>query len=260
MGVIKRADLESYTRDAVPMDLGDLERRGKAVIESAQQQAAQVLKDAKVERDRLVQDASEAGHQKGYEEGFAKGLEEGTKQGCEQAHTEHAAQLEVISTQWSKAFEAWEEQRAELMLAARTEVIELAAHIAARVIKRTIDLDPEVVVDQLESTLETLVTPTDIRVRVYPSDMELLERVMPAMIEQCAACTHADLVGDENLSPGSCVVSTKGGGTIDASIAKQLDRIVATLLPAHRGPDYDNHLEESSNDTNPESDSKEDAA
>ncbi len=260
MGVIKRADLESYTRDAVPMDLGDLERRGQAVIESAQKQAAQVLKDAMTERDRLVKDASEAGHKKGYEEGLAQGLEEGTKQGSEQAHSELSAQLQTISEQWSQAFKVWEEQRNELMIASRTEVIELAAHIAARVIKRTIDLDPEVVVDQLESTLEALVTPTDIRVRVNPADVELLQRVMPSMVQQCAACTHAELVGDDQLAPGSCVVSTKGGGTIDASIAKQLDRIVATLLPAHRGPEYDSHLDDVDSDINPGSDPKEDAA
>ncbi len=257
MGVIKRADLESYTRDAIPMDLGDLERRGQAVIESAQREAAQILKQANEERDRLVKDASEAGHQKGYEEGLAQGLEKGIVSGTEQSHAEHSQRLEIISKQWESAFSAWEEQRNEFMLAARTEVIELAAHIASRVIKRTIELDPEVVVDQLEVVLESLVTPTDIRVRVHPTDIELLQRVMPAMIEQCAACTHAELVGDESLAPGSCVVSTKGGGSIDASITKQLDRVVATLLPAHRGPDYDQHLEVNDND---EGNSKEDAA
>jgi flagellar assembly protein FliH len=210
-----------------------------------------------IERDRLVNDAAESGHKQGYEEGLAKGLEEGQTKGSEQAHAELSERLEHVSAQWAAAFSEWEEQRNEFMLAARTEVIELAAHIAARVIKRTIDLDPEVVVDQLEGVLESLVTPTDIRVRVHPSDMELLARVMPAMIEQYSACTHAELIGDDSLAPGSCFVSTKGGGSIDASITKQLDRIVATLLPAHRGPDYDRHLEDDQSENDA---SKEDAA
>jgi len=257
MGIIKRADLESYTRNAVPMDIGDLHRRGKAVVEAAQNEAVQVLKDAKAQRDKLVSDASKVGTDQGYQEGRAKGIDEGTAAGIKQAQMEHGQRLDALIDGWTKALTEWESERSELMIAARTEVIELAAHIAARVIKRTIDLDPEVVVDQLETILDSLVSATDIRVRAHPGDMELLGRVMPAMVDKCSACNHAQLVEDDTLSPGSCVVTTKGGGTIDASIMTQLDRVVATLLPAHRGPEYDQHLDEGGST---ESESKGDAA
>lgn len=263
MGIIKRADLESYTREAVPMDLGDLHRRGQAVVSAAQDEAARILKEANEERGRLIGDASEVGNSAGHQEGHAKGHAEGIESGTSQAHAQHAAELDILIENWTNTLALWESDRNDLMLHARTEVIELAAQIAARVIKRTIDLDPEVVVDQLDSILETLVTPTDIRVNVHPNDMELLERVMPAMVERCSACNHAELIGDDSLTPGSCVVSTKGGGEIDASITTQLDRIVATLLPAHRGPEYDQHLEETAEiepDSQTDSKSKDDAA
>lgn len=263
MGIIKRADLESYTRDAVPMDLGDLQRRGVAVVNAAQDEAAKILKSANEERQQLIGDASDLGNAEGFKEGHAKGLEEGTVQGTEQARKDHGSEIETMLEQWTITLSQWERDRSELMVAARTEVIQLAAHIASRVIKRVIDLDPEVVVDQLDSILDSLVTPTDIRVSVHPGDLELLKRVMPAMVEQCAACNHAELVEDKDLTPGSCVVATKGGGVVDASIARQLDRVVAALLPAHRGPEYDKHLEDSpqsdsEQQTSPES--KDDAA
>ncbi|MBL4810527.1 MAG: hypothetical protein JKY43_10785 [Phycisphaerales bacterium] len=261
MGIIKRADLESYTRDAVPMDLGDLYRQGQAVIAAAQEQAAQVLRQANQDRQKLLDDAAELGKTQGYESGHTKGLQEGLAKGTEQSYAETSAALKMLDEQWAQAIKEWERDRSELLLHARTEVISLAAQIAARVIKRVIDLDPEVVVDQLETVLETLVTPTDIRIRVHPGDMELLKRVLPAMVEECAACNHADLLEDAKLSPGSCVVSTKGGGEIDASIATQLDRVVATLLPAHRGPEYDQHLEDQSRPSSESvPDSKDDAA
>lgn len=259
MGIIKRADLETYTRDAVPMDLGDLQKRGEAVIAAAQEEAARILKEANEERTRLIADASETGQESGYQKGYLKGQEEGTEQGTQLAETGHSDRLQSIMENWTAALQKWEADRSDLMLNGRNEVIDLATQIAARVIKRTIDLDPEVVVDQLESVLEALVTPTDIRVKVNPMDLDLLKRVMPAMIEQCSSCTHAELVEDETLAPGSCVVVTKGGGTIDASINTQLDRIVATLLPAHRGPDYDSYLEEES-ERDESAESKDDAA
>tara|TARA_R110000868_G_scaffold411617_1_gene706225 strand:- start:307440 stop:308225 length:786 start_codon:yes stop_codon:yes gene_type:complete len=261
MGIIKRADLESYTRDAVPLDFDDLHRRGQAVIKAAQDEAAQILKQAQEERDRLLGDATEVGNAKGYEEGHSKGLAEGITQGTEDSINAHDQRLGTLIENWSAALERWDTERNDLILSARTEVVQLAAHIAGRVIKRVIDLDPEVVVDQLEAVLETLVTPTDIRVRVHPGDMELLQRVMPAMVDQCASCNHAELVEDSTLAPGSCVVSTKGGGVIDASIAKQYDRVVAALLPAHRGPDYDELLEDTQSDERKDdTESKGDAA
>lgn len=259
MGIIKRADLETYTRDAVPMDLGDLQKRGEAVIAAAQEEASRILKVANQERERLISDASETGRTSGYQDGLAQGQETGTTQGTQLAESEHSTRLDELAHAWSTALQSWENDRSDLMLNARNEVIELASEIAARVIKRTIDLDPEVVVDQLETVLETLVTPTDIRVKVHPNDVELLKRVMPGMIEQCSACNHAELVEDDTLAPGSCVVTTKGGGTIDASISTQLNRIVATLLPAHRGPDYDSHLEDDEGGS-VESEAKDDAA
>lgn len=259
MGIIKRADLETYTRDAVPMDLGDLQKRGEAVIAAAQEEASRILKEANEERERLIAGASKAGQESGYQSGFLKGQEEGGLQGIQQAETDHSDRLNSIMESWTAALQQWEIDRSDLMLNARNEVIGFAAQIAARVIKRTIDLDPEVVVDQLESVLEALVTPTDIRVKINPKDLELLQRVMPPMIEQCSSCTHAELVEDETLAPGSCVVVTKGGGTIDASINTQLDRIVAALLPAHRGPDYDSYLEDES-ERDDSAESKDDAA
>lgn len=264
MGIIKRADLESYTRDAVPLDFDDLHRRGQAVIKAAQDEAAQILKQAQDERERLLGDATEVGNAKGYEEGLAKGIAEGIEKGVQESIEAHNQQLDTLVENWNAALQKWEAQRSDLILSARTEVVQLAAHIAGRVIKRVIDLDPEVVVDQLEAVLETLVTPTDIRVCVHPGDMELLRRVMPLMIDQCASCNHAELVEDSTLAPGSCVVSTKGGGVIDASISKQYDRIVAALLPAHRGPEYDQHLDDDESksvaDDLKDTDSKGDAA
>ena len=99
-------------------------------------------------------------------------------------------------------------------------------------------------VDQLEAVLETLVSPTDLRIHANPGDIELLERVAPAMVERCAHCTHASIVPDPSLAPGSCVAKTKGGGEVDASVARQIDRIVATMLPAHRGEAYDDLFDE----------------
>lgn len=244
MGVIKRADLENYPRDAVPMDLGDLHARGQVIVKAAQDQARAILQDAHTRREQLVAGASEEGHAKGFEQGLEEGRERGHAEGIEAARTEHAALLEQLTTQWTSALEQWEGERREMLLEARAGVVELATHIAARIIKRAVELDPEIVTDQLDHVLESLVAPTKLRLHVNPGDVELLGRVMGPMIERCAMCDHATLVEDASVAPGGVVARTGSGGEIDASISTQLERIVAALMPAHRGPDYDELTDE----------------
>jgi len=244
MGVIKRSDVGTHARDAIAMDLSDVQRRADAVVHAAQEEASAILERARAERERLIASAREVGHEEGYERGHAEGLERGAEAGHAAAREEAAATLSGLERAWTEALDAWEHERRDLMHGAKTEVVHLAARIATRVVKRTVELDPEVVVDQLEAVLETLVSPTDLRIHANPGDTELLERVAPSMVERCAQCAHASIVPDPSLAPGSCVAKTKGGGEVDASIARQIDRIVASMLPAHRGEAYDGLFDE----------------
>ncbi len=244
MGVIKRADLESYPRDAVPLDLGDLHARGEMLVKAAQDRAHEILKDAHEQRERLIEGASEQGHADGFAKGLEEGRERGRAEGIESARAEHESELRTLASNWTSALEQWEGERGEMLQSAKSGIVELASHIAARVIKRAVELDPEVVTDQLDHVLETLVAPTKLRLHVNPSDIPLLERVMGPMVERCAMCEHATLVEDPSVAPGGVVARTASGGEIDASITTQLDRLVAALMPAHRGPDYDELVDE----------------
>jgi len=239
MGVIKRADAETHARDAIALDLADVQRRADAVVGAAQHEAREILARACDESDAIRARALEESRREGYERGLTEGRGAGADEGRIAAQGEMRERLDALETAWSAALGSWEHDRRDLMLAAKGELVELAASIAARVLKRSVDLDPEVVVDQLDAVLETLVSPTDLRVRAHPDDIELLGRVAPAMFERCAQCTHATIVPDPSLTRGSCVAHTGRGGTIDASIGAQLDRIAATLVPSHTNGAYD---------------------
>lgn len=260
MGVIKRADIETYARDAVPLDLREMQRRADMLVEAARRHATEIVERAEAEKELLTETATGEGYQKGLKEGTRDGLERGTERGEAQALKAYSERLGALTASWEAALASWEEERSAMMTGARTSLIELAAHIAARVVKRTIELDPDVVVDQLESVIEKLVTPTDLRVRANPDDIDLLERTCAPIVTRSASCRHVEFVPDASLAPGSCVAQTDGGGEIDASVAAQLDRVVAILLPAHDGLDYDVLLEEDGDEQQDHADGSEDRA
>lgn len=232
MGMIKRADIEAYTRDAYVMDLSDLEKRGNALVDAANTKATQIIRDAQRERETLISSAKAEGQREGYEAGHREGHAEGLEQGIAQARAEHAQQLEEISAMWTEQLGYFEQHRDAMLEAARLQVVELAAAIAQRVVRRVVELDPSVVCDQLQAVLSSVTESTRLIVRVHPDDADRTREELPKLVDRFASCEHAQVVTDPMLEPGSCVACTVTGGVIDASIGTQLDQIISSMLPS----------------------------
>ncbi len=262
MGMIKRADLERYTRDAYVMNLNDIEKQGKQFVESANEQATQVLNQAQAERDRLIGTAHAEGFEQGKSEGYAQGLEQGRAEGIEEARQHHAQLLDQLVSLWGDQLGAFEQGRDELLESARVQVIELAAAIAQRVVQRSIELDPSIVTSELESVLSTITEPTRLVIRVHPDDAECVQQELPGLVDRFASCEHAQIVTDPSMQRGSCIAQTPSGGIIDASIHTQLDRIIDAMLPkGHtRGGVLELPNANDSRDDGEEDSSQEDAA
>ncbi|RMH29949.1 MAG: hypothetical protein D6692_03615 [Planctomycetota bacterium] len=231
MGMIRRADLDQITRQGTVMDLSDLRARGDAIISDATREAERIIAAARAERERLLAGADAEGHRQGFERGLGEGREEGRKQGYEEARKSQASNIEAICAGWRSALERFESDREALLSAARAEVVELSVEIAARVIRRVVEIDPSVVLSQVEAVLGAIMRPTRLKLRVHPADLELARMELPSIVSHFELCRHADLVPDPSLERGSCIATTEEGGRIDAAIGSQLDRIVAELLP-----------------------------
>lgn len=232
MGMIRRADLEDAARNALVMNLGDLQAHAEGIVDRANAQAREILRQAQAERDRLIAGAQAEGYQAGFEAGRAAGHAEGLEQGTAEARAAQDQALKDLIESWTRAVEAFEAQRDSMLSAARTEVVRLAAEIATRVTRRAVELDHDAVLPQIEAVLGTLVRPSRLMVRVHPDDLALATAEMPGLVGRFDLCRHAELLPDPTLERGSCVACTDEGGRIDAGIGSQLSRIVEAMLPA----------------------------
>lgn len=242
MALIKNSIAGSIARDAVVLDLGDLQRQASVIVRHAREQAEAILAEARAERERIIA----GGFEQGRAEGTSKGLEEGREQGRVQAvaaaRAEHAAKLEQVEGAWSGALAEFCAQRDVLVHRATDDVLRLAISIAERVIKRAIAVDPAVVVEQLRAVLAVVVRPTELVISVHPEDRPIIQSALPGLLAFFSAVKHVELVDDAALTRGSCIARTRadadsaaagnvGGGGIDASITTQIDRIVEAILP-----------------------------
>ncbi|MCA9291638.1 MAG: hypothetical protein KDA25_10965, partial [Phycisphaerales bacterium] len=149
MPVVKQVDARHLIRDALVLDLGDLRRQAQEIIDDAERRAAALLADAGAEAKRLVDGAHAEGHAAGLEQGRADGLAEGRETGRAAAYAEGAARSADVGAAWAAALDHWERHRAEMLFAAREDVVALATAIAEKVIFRAVAADPTIIEDQL---------------------------------------------------------------------------------------------------------------
>lgn len=231
MAMIRRSDLDSLSRDALVLNLGDLLAQGEAIRTRAEAEAERVRLAAEAERVRLVSGASEVGQKQGYEEGLRAGTAAGRKQGYEAAIAEHRQALQKVEAEWQKALEKFEGEREEMLIAARRDLVVLAVTIARRVVRREIEVGKNGVVEQFVAALEHVARPTRLTIVVHPEDQELLRAAIPALCARFANARHVDVISETTLERGACLVRTGEGGSIDAGINAQIERIAEALIP-----------------------------
>lgn len=230
MGMIRRADAEQMAREAVVLDLSRLEQQREALVESARQQAEQIIADAHSERKRIVSGAAEDGRKAGFAEGRKSGLAKGCAQGRAEAVAEFRASLDQLTKSWLQALADFIDVREHMLQQARTDVVRLACQIATRATARVVEAEPEVVAQALGEVLSLAGARTRLRVRVHPDDVPVLEAAAPELLARFESQAHIELVHDAAAARGTCLAVTEGNGIIDASVQTRLDRIVASVL------------------------------
>lgn len=231
MALIKRADADSFAREAVALHLGDLEREGETLIAQARTRAESILAKGRAERDLLIAGAAERGYKAGFSKGYAEGLAKGSEKGESHALESTTAAISALAEQWGLVLTAFEQMRERMVSEARGDIVELAAVFAEKVARRTIELDASIVDRALEAVLRRVIETTTLTIAVHSFDLERAQRLLPTILDRVGGSMHAEIVADDSMGRGSCVARTPAGGVIDAETNAEIARLVEMLLP-----------------------------
>jgi flagellar assembly protein FliH len=229
MGLIKNTDARHVVKHGFE-DMGDLRKQAEVVLQDARAEARRIVDEARSEAQAIVAESEPRGFAEGKQRGLGEGREEGRRLGHEEAISERRARLEQLIPAWTEALESFETQRKDLLLAAREDILELALTMGGKITHRVIEADPEVVTAQVAEALALVADASAVTVSVNPKDRKLVEKVLGEIIEKIGICTNVELREDDGISPGGCVLAT-GKGRIDATVDRQIERVVDTLLP-----------------------------
>lgn len=234
MAVIRNEQAVHLAPRAIALELDDVRTEARELIASANAEAHAVQARARGEAEQLRGDILERaraeGEAAGYEAGFQKGHSDAMEQVLAEALEPHKELLEKLAPKWAEQVTRFGEERGRLLEDARRELLSLAIELARRVVRRSIELDETVCVEQVAEAIELLGCPSSLRLTISPQDRPVLEAALPGLLERARLTDGVDLVESEDLERGDCVISTPEG-SVDSRIETQLVRIADALLP-----------------------------
>ena len=109
------------------------------------------------------------------------------------------------------------------------DILEISVDIAKKIIKREIQQDPSLILNNILEILKGLSKEeTKIPLRVNPQQVALLKTELPELMSTAGLDAKVLVVPDEELMEGGCMVTTTNG-VIDATIETQLSVISEAL-------------------------------
>jgi flagellar assembly protein FliH len=216
----------------VAFNFEDLVERGEAYLETIRRQVREMLQKAEADVEVIRKEAHSRGLEQGRQEGLRQAAEQIQKRATEIADKTSRDGLSTTLPAMKSAVQALVIERDRWLAEWESTAVRLAAAIAERLIKRQLELKPDLAPEMIKSALQLAAGTPQIRLRVHPDDAALLGEHAAEVVRALASAGEAEIVADPSLTKGGCLIQTNHG-TIDARLETLLERIVSELLESH---------------------------
>ncbi len=212
MPTIIRPGEHHRSTQAAAFNFEDLARQAKQYLDQVRAEAGKIIAEAHTQAAQIRKQAEIDGRRAAME--AQQRLVAEQLAGVLPALRQAVAQIEQSRDGWLRH---WEQA-----------AVEVAAAIAARVVRSELTRRPEIPVNLVREALQLAAGNTRVRIALAPADHQKIAEQVQSLVEEMAGLTAAEIVPDADVSPGGCRVETQFG-LIDQQIESQLRRIVEEL-------------------------------
>ena len=121
-------------------------------------------------------------------------------------------------------------QAGQILTDAESDILDLACKVAAKIIGRDLERDPDLVIEICATATEHARAAKAMILRVNPKDGALLREKKPKLMEQIGRTLELAIRDDADVEIGGCIIQTEFG-TIDAQLKTQFEMLRAVLYP-----------------------------
>jgi flagellar biosynthesis/type III secretory pathway protein FliH len=176
-------------------------------LEAAATQARSLVAAAEAEAGRIREQARVAGH----EQGFAEGREEAR------------AELEPAALALADALRALADLEGETAERVEHQAVELAVHLAEKVVAGALAVEPERLLDVVRGALRTIVERERVTVLVHPDDLDLMRDGLADVTGSLGGIEHLEVQEERRVGRGGAILRTSFG-EVDARLGTKLER------------------------------------
>ncbi len=214
---------------ATAFNFNDMRRQCDEFVAGARQQGEQLLARTAIEAEEIRRRA----HAEGLAAGQRDGLET-AKHLIETRAAEIAAQqvqdkLRTALPAFQALARSLEVERDRWITHWEAAAVELSASIAEKILRHELSKRPELAVEIIQEALQLAAGQPHLTLRLHPADIDVLQGCAQEALARLAAVGDAELVPDESIARGGCLIETRHG-VIDARLETQLERITRELL------------------------------
>lgn len=184
----------------------------EAIIGEAKAQAEALVAKARREAEGVRIEAQRQGYEAGYQEGLCQGLE-GARQ----------ARLQAV-----KVLKEARKQKKQVVMESEQEIIHLALHMAEKIIRKSVELDPGVVVSISAEALRRLCENQEYIIFAHPEDVALIREKKEELMTNLDHKATLRILPDEGIERGGCRVVTEDGELV-ATVSSQLQELEHVL-------------------------------
>lgn len=197
-------------------ELEEVEREVEERIAYGNEQAKQILEEAKSKAEYELKVNQNRGYQDGYQEGNTQAIEEvvgNFKSEFEKLGERHEELVEMKYQIYKKNEDS---------------IIELALTIAKKIIKRDLQEDKNLIRRNLDEALKKVPISKKLIIIVNWEDLEYIKNIKDDLMSEIHGVERVEVIEDKSIERGGCILETSIG-TIDATINSQLDSIYEKL-------------------------------
>lgn len=217
MATVIKANGPIRAADGMSFNFEDMSDKAHSYLHGMQQQAAQIIAKAHKEAEQIRQRATEEGRQ-----AAIAAVEQVMNEKVGKQLQTLLPALQQASSQVIEAKQAW-------LAHWEQAAIQLANKIAARVIRRQLQQQPEITVALVREALELAAGSSELVLRMHPEDLQALRNQVDTLVGTLSGLGAVAITPDSSITRGGCRVDTKFG-VIDQQVEAQLARIEAELL------------------------------
>jgi flagellar assembly protein FliH len=163
-------------------------------------------------RDAAVEQLVEQARQQGFQAGLRQAEADSVQR--------QQSFVDEVSARLADALSELAALRPQLRRHAGEQVVELAMQVARKILRRTIDIDPDAVTGLVLAAVARIDAREVLEIRVAPTHHDSLK----AALDRLGLPSQVQVSGDRSLEIGAVVVETSRG-RLDASVSTQLAEI-----------------------------------